>query len=290
MIKLNKLLDEKNTTLLIILFAALALFLPHLISLAQGNTGLFGAESYHQKILAESIIEKGASSETPSPTPYAFLLAFTTKLSNSDFASKFLPFFLGILSALFLNLLLKNLSLSKKERLIALFITILSPAFLSQFLISSPMALLLPLNLLAFCFLTSRSKTLHYLSIPLFITFPLFGILPAVINLLFLLFSYFTLKKKRRVILISVVSLALSVLLAVILQLTHRGFLSEIALSGQSLIPNLISELGALNGFPIFALLLSFLSLYSYWKEKSIPKSMSIYIPFLRMKSGYVSN
>ena len=216
-----------------------------------------GTESYDNLLIASSIQDDSLSTLTSSsPNLYHYLLAPSPKI-----LSIILPTILMIITILLLPPLLKKLDISPKIQNISLIMLILSPLFLSLIFLSTPLPLILLINVAGLLLLSQKKATSTIIALILFATIPLFGPLHVAILILTLL-CFSTIRKK---IFTHGPIVAIFITLESILYYTlSPPNISTITPK----LTNLFVELGSWYGMSIFYLLLAILGLLYLWRQK----------------------
>ena len=156
---------KKIKILYVFLLAIIVLMIPHLLRYFNGNI-LIGGESYYHAKIVKDIIDGNFQ----SLNPYHYILAFFTYIFG-DFASKLLPFLLGIFSLLLFYLILKKYF--NEEIFLILFILILSPDFIYTFTISNIHSFFIFISLLFYYFLKNKKRNILSITILLFLIYTL---------------------------------------------------------------------------------------------------------------------
>ena len=180
------------------------------------------------------------------------------------YASVILPIFFGLLSLLLFYQILILLKVERLNRVMILFLFLMSPIFIYTFTLSTPLCFVLFLQFLAFYLLLKKKTVYFVLSLLCFILIALSGILHALIFIIGALILAITNKKrlKQFYIIISVGAVSILVFRLPIYLQSKTFFLTKPILN------LFMSDLGAIFGFSTFSILLSVFGLITLWKYK----------------------
>lgn len=268
---------EFDSALMIFIFSTLLLLVPHLTRLLVYDSVMIGEESYYHARIAREMLGQGIPSYdlmVEEGRPYIFnlyhlTLAWFSSISSIDFASKFLPYFFGILSLFLFYIILKKFEVNLPHRFIISLILVASPVFVYTFTISSPLPMAIFLQLFAFWLFLKKSKISFAFSAVLFASAMFLGLLNNIIILLsllaVLLFNQKQINKKRAFILFSIL-LAISLIFYTPFLLKY-GLPEKTNFVQKSILRTYISDLGG-NGFAVFAIILTLVGLIITWRNK----------------------
>jgi hypothetical protein len=271
----GSLMKEKKFYLTIILITLLLLLLPHLIRLIAFNNIMAGEDTYYNLRFAEYIMQNLKIPATDplvdriyAYNPYHVVLAAAGYFTGVELASKIVPLILGILSMTLFYMIMKNLKLGEKKRFFICLILALSPIFIYTFSTSSQFALIIFLNILGFYFFIKKQRIFTFLSILVFASIPFFNFFNALVTLI-LLFTYTIVRgvDRRRLYLVSA-GIILKTIIYHLYIFYNFGLPQSPPFIANSLIQNLVSDIGAKTGFSFFAILLAFIGLVTTWKKR----------------------
>lgn len=276
--------------------SSLTLAIPNVLRTYNGDGGLIGDQSYLYARLAEYV---AANNHFPNydqlsfqgrPFKYSpgwiFLLASLHSLIGLSISalSKVLPVIFGVLTIIFLFLLLRGFRLLNSQITSAVFIFLLSAPFIYTSSISSPMVVAMLLSILGFYFFNFHGKLGFALSVFCFGLIPFFMLFYGfVIMVLLLIFVVIIDRKKLKKALV-ILSLFLLIYSYFII------FLGPINLTDFYANENVkfpIAEFGATYGISFFGLILSLFGLYKLYFKKQVKIFLFLLLPiflFLSMK------
>ncbi len=259
----KNLLNEKTALVFVIVLAAIVLSMPLLFRAIHKESSLPGKEPYYHSRVVEAISNDEGPGKDPllvderRPlliSPYHYMVSYLSRGIDEAYVVRFLPILLGILSAVLFFLMLRKHGVSYDLSLISVIVLISSPNFIYAYTLSTPLCLILFINLLAFFLLSSKSKYLSAVSILLFLTIPFFGVLDTVITLVLILIYAVLFKEKRLYAFVIIPACAL--LLTFVPQ---SGLFSAVnnPLINHNFFGRVVLELGSEYGFGFFVLLLA---------------------------------
>lgn len=266
---------SKNILIIIIAVALVTLSSIHLTRFFDGNNLPIGASEYYYSSSAEQIkisgLEKTISLSTvPQAMEYnLYTLLIAASPLDVQFAVKIIPLILGLLSAVMFNLFLRDLKISKDEKLISSLIFILSPGFIAAFAYSTPISAALTSIIIAAYYL-KKPYPKNLISTIFLILIPMFSISAAITTaILLIIYSLFDLKQLKtsiRLMFVLIISTCVSIFFLNIP-------LPKILIFEQSLsfnmLNNVISEFGAHYGIGIFVLTLGVLGMIFARRQNS---------------------
>jgi hypothetical protein len=267
---------EKRTFIFIVMLTLFILSVIPLVEQINNNSILLGDFTYYHLRIADSIIKEGYLDYDKLSyqgrkyvfQPYHLFLAFFGRLIGTDFIYIIIPLLLGVLSVIILYLILKNLGATIIERFWVLIILILSPVFIYLFSVLNQYSLSVSLILFGFYLFLKNKKVLYYLSIPIFVSLVVFGIINVIISLLLILAYSLTHKKKMKL---------FYFILSIVLVFSGLYYYSLYNVFGlpafydiesKNILQQTITELGAEYGIGMFAFLLALLGIIISWKNK----------------------
>ena len=221
---------------------------------------------YHER-MAQYIKENNIPNEDPlrfTPyivEPYHLLLSF---FPNIYLASIIIQLLSGLLSVIFLYLILKELKINAKKISIILLIFIFSPISIFLFSTSNPYAILAALTLIGFYFYMKSNYAALIFILTTFFN-PLFA-LPILAYLL----SFSLYKNKMKKFYIALAAIILTFILHSLPFYLKQGLPKIIPIA------NIITDFGAKIGFSVFALPLFILGLYIVWRiqKQTVPYAL----------------
>ena len=222
------------------------------------NLAIFGAESYYHlastKGLTEgTILIKQLYSFVPEQIYFL------------------VPLVLSFISIYFFTNLTKKINLPKKFTFVYLLLLLITPTFIFTLTTISAYGLYLVLILSGFLLLTTAKQTknmlIGYFSLVPFILATTFDLLSSLF-MIGLLFTYLYVNKTKQNKNIFLVTIIATVIGWATFQIPFvmGPFIEK---TKQTLLPNLISDLGGLNGISFFMLLLTFIGVAITWKRKN---------------------
>lgn len=270
-------LTEKNTLIYVMLAAVIVLLIPFLVRFLFYDNIMIGDESYYHANIARQIIEQNQLIHDSNYVfnPYQLVLASAGYFVGVEFASKLIPFLLGMLSALIFYLILKEFKMNIEERLFVLLILIASPAFIYLSVISNTQSVPVFLTLLGTYFLLKKKIVFTVLSLVSFATAVSFGIFNALLVIAILLAYLIKEKSKKTIILLSIIILISAAFMPVYFQEKAE------VLQKEGILQSSISDIGALAGIGIFNILLAFIGFSLIWRKKK--EYIFIFLPLLVM-------
>jgi len=273
---LKKHFNEKNLFVFILVFALIILLMPYLIRIVDYDSVLIGQMPYYHARIASSVISKGLPNYDKLSyggreyifNPYHLILAGFSYVFGVDFASKLLPFLLGISSLLIFYLIIKNFGFNLDQRALILFIFVMSPLFIYCFSVSNSYSAAIFLLLMGFYLFVKKKKVFFVFSVISFFLASFFGILNAIITITLLL-NYLLLNKKKlkRFFIVLFVLLAASSLYYLPFYVKH-GLPENFSFISVNVLQQSVSDMGSLFGFAVFALILALIGLIITWKNK----------------------
>ncbi|MDP2750422.1 MAG: hypothetical protein Q8O89_06330 [Nanoarchaeota archaeon] len=274
-------LTERNALIIIFLLATMILssiFLSRHAYFGNFDFPASDASYYHNRI---SGYERSASpnfffssndnlifgGRVYQASPYHILLGLISMATGITFAQIAIPIFLGLASIIIFFFIMREFNMPLLQRTIISFMIILSPLFIHTFTSSTPNCLAVLVLLLAFYLLIYKTeKKISYLSLPLVLLIPSFGIFPAMFfAVLLIYYVYFKNKnKKNHIYFLAFAVLILSSIFLFSDNMTITSYYSYLKLNP---VEEFISDLGGLAGFGIFNLLLMIFGVFVMWKR-----------------------
>ncbi len=264
-------IKDNKLILYIILVAFAIIIVPHLLRYLSGNPAIMGEEAYLHGRIAERIVDGDytidnlvVDGRTLYYSPYHFLLAVIATITSITVASIILPLALGIGSALMFYFLLKKFNMDSVEGFAALFVLIISPAFVYTFSISTNHSLSLFLILFS-AWAYMKKGTLQKIAFLSFTVASIINMFNGFILLLLLIMIIIKKKKNQKHIFFTIMILALIAFfiqppLTSIYQQTTNNIMTET-----------ISDLGAHIGFGVFMIILcAFGMIWSWCNKKEV--------------------
>jgi hypothetical protein len=276
---IEKYLKNKNEIPYIILLALIVLISPLVVRALFFEGALMGDEPYYHMRIAEEILNGHALPAIDALVygerdyvfnPYHLMLAAFGIIFTIESASKILPFLMGMLSALLFNSILGYFRVEPPKRLIILSFFIFSPVFIYMFSFSTPLCMLVFLDLLGVWLFTKKSPVCKVLAIICLAPVPFFGLLNAAITALAILLLVIYQKEGKWFFV---------ALMAVFLLGCVSAGLSSPSLLGYALadkpaflksnpIQDSLSLFGAKIGFSVVAIFLAAFGLVSTWGHR----------------------
>lgn len=274
-----KLFDEltgKRTAYYLLLFVVISLSIIPIIRFADHDSILLGQSSYYHARIAEQISEHGPiikdalMSRYYTPDIYHIILALAILIIGKTLAFALIPFVLGLFSVILFNKIIKQL-FSPALAFISTMILIFSPPFIYAFSTLNYYSLPIALILAGFLFFLKNDKNSYKLTLIFFLFIAVSDMINSIIFALLLL-SYSLINKPRQkeIFSLTIKGFSFSLLFHLLLFLLI-GSSKRMYLDSSPFILNLISDLGGLMGFGIFALLLAIIGFYQKWKTKKQP-------------------
>jgi len=257
-----------------LIVALLFLLLPVVLRAVDGNVYFMGGESYYHARMAEVIINEGGIPQTDSFVatgrnyvfnPYHLLLACFGLVFGAAIASKIMPLLLGLLCVYLFYFILQNFKIEAWTRLAITAVFIMSPVFIYTFAVSTPLCLILVLNLAGLLLLMKKGTVCTVLSLLFFGIAAMFGVFHAVVSAFIVFFYAFRYKKRLRrgyLVIAAIFFIMLSYSLPVFLSLEKTKFVSVDILS------SFFADLGGSAGISVFAALLALVGYAIVWKYK----------------------
>lgn len=270
---------EIRSSQLFILLALLALFVlsaPQIMRHLDSKPLLAGDESYYHARIARQIADEGIpkhdnlaySKRAYTFNPYHIILAALSAAFGVLLSSVILPFACGLASVLLFYLILKKLGFSRINRIMISCVFLLSPVFMHTFSLSSPLCVVILLDLLGFFIFMHKSNKLFIASLAVLIFASFFGLLNLIMVAAAAL-SYALARRKSMNRFYALLFLLLLVFMFHYLNVYFEsGFQLAAGLSETGLVKQFITDLGGMFGFSIFTLLLSALGLVAVWESK----------------------
>jgi len=268
MANIKEYLNERNSILFIVLITTAILLSPVALRFLNNNTMLIGDKAYYHARIGKLVSEKGIPEHDELSysgreyifNPYHLVVSFFT---NVETASKILVFLAGISSAVLFFFILKEIKVNIKQRLLIILVLVLSPAFIYTFSVSNIYALsVLFLMTGMYCLAKKRLFFSGFFLIAASF-FSLFNVLLAIIFLLGCLIR----KKDRKVMFITAAVLIIFLIYYVPFYSSH-GLPEKLEFISINPLQQLISGLGSMIGFSIFALMLAIIGFSVSWKRK----------------------
>jgi len=304
-------ITKKNYILYIILITAIFLIVPHMIRYVNyGELILPGDKSYYHLSISEQLLNKELSvNEVFSQaglsktnfndkliipfrpliiTPYHLIIAafgrYIPYISLTGIMLGLLIMF-GLASVFLFDRILERFKVSYLQRFIILLLLVLSPLFLQTFLMPDQIYFVIFLQLLGFYLYTSKTTSLKYLPVKYLSLIPyviisVFGIFHTLIAVMFILgYELFVNKKYWQIIGLSIVMIGISLYFNLPIYYKY-GFIKTSILS-ENILQSYVTDLGASEGFGIFAIILTIFGLIKTWPEKYEKKYSWIYVSCL---------
>jgi len=285
---LQRYINEKTVFFTSLVLLIIVLSMPYTIRTLNNNNTLIDSFSYYHARIAKEVLEKGVLPDYDNLlfggrayifNPYHLFIAFFAKFVGIEFVSKFIPFLLGIFSFLVFYLILKNLKIKLLNRFLIIIVLVLSPVYMYTFSISNPYSLIILLNLLGLYFFLKSKRVFFVLSALFFLSTVFFEPINTLIVLLLLLsYSLYERKKIRYFIILLIILLTAYISYYTLFCLNY-GFPIGNEFIKKNFFESSVTDLGALNGFSIFAIFSSLVGLYISWRNKS--RFVFIYITIL---------
>jgi len=280
----KKTFAKQHIALIVLLFAIIIIFTPHMLRSTFYNNLLIGEQPYYHARKALDIKNQGPVlidklSYGGKPyilNAYHILLALLSDLIEVEKLSRILPFLSGITSICLLFVLMKQFKIDPSRRNLTLFFLALTPAFIYTFTVSNPTAVGFCLNLFAIFFFTKKSRVLSYFSVLLFMIVPFFGFHNMLFSFVFLIFYHMVNKDKVEKYIKKVKLTFVTVVLIVIVSIINFGsIVSNLGFSHfypdfitRNIFVIFITDFGGMIGFSMFLILLSVIGLFITWRDK----------------------
>lgn len=306
-----KYINKKNYILYIILITTIFLIVPHIIRyINYGESILPGDKSYYHLSISEQLLNKELSvneffsqadlSQINSNdnlivpfrpviiTPYHLIITALGRYIpyiSLTWAMLGLLIMFGLASVFLFDRILERFNVSYLQRGIILLLLVLSPLFLQTFLMPDQIYFIIFLQLFGFYLYTSKTTCLKYLPVKYLSLIPyliisVFGIFHTLIAVMFICgYELFVNKKYWPVIILSVITISVSLYFNLPVYYKY-GFIKTSILS-ENILQSYITDLGAREGFGIFAIILAIFGLIKTWKEKYEKKYSWIYVSCL---------
>jgi len=274
-------LTEKNALVYVMLAAVIVLLIPHLARFLFYNNIMIGQESYYHATIAKQIIGQKSLIHDPKYVfnPYHLVLALAGYSIGVEFASKLIPFLLGMLSVLFFYLILKEFKIEIKKRFVISIILIISPSFIYLSTLSNSYSVPVFLTILGIYLLFKKNIFLTILSLIAFAAAIPFGIFNALLAITIII-AYliketqkdkasngakkpgFSFESKKAAVFLFMLFIISVLCFPLYFQQRTKVLPDENILQGS------ISELGALVGIGVFNLLLAAVGFFLIWKKR----------------------
>lgn len=254
----------------------LVLFLPYTLRYLRNNPTFIGEDSYYHTRVAKAILENKASfydeqaygNRPYDLNPYHFMLAGLGHFTSINRASKALPMILGLLSVLLMFMITGKMKLNWKLRLLFISVWIISPIFIYTYTVSTPLCLILLINLAGLYFFLNKGKLSLVISTILFSFVPLFGLYQIIIPIMLLLLVSIGKKQKIRAFYITMsVMISIAVIYNVYLLVVHNP-LPQAMYIEKDLVRSLISDLGGKIGLGAFSVVLLLVGIFLMWDKR----------------------
>jgi hypothetical protein len=208
-------------------------------------------------------------------TPYHILLAGLGNLFPSAAVIVVLAILLGITTLFLFDRILARFGFEYFERFVMAILLVMSPLFLSTYLIPDQIYFAIFLQLLGFYLYTCTKKGyIKYFSLLPYALLSLFSIIHTLIAILILFaYEYVSGKKYRFLLMLSAIMLGICLYYNFPVYFVY-GFIKAKISSGNFY----ISDLGSKNGFGIFTLLLLLFGIIGTWHEKYTKNYSWIYL------------
>ncbi len=277
-------IKKSQVFILLAFFLLIKLSDPHFIRYSNNQGSLIGDSAYYHSRIAEEIVRDGIPAEDSFAfggreyimQPYHIALAGFAYFFGVEAGSKIIPLLSGIVSLAFFYFILKKIGFGLLERISSSAILAMSPIFIYTFIVSSPISLMLFLDLFGFYFYMKKGKANIAVSTAALFIASIFSFS----NLLFVLavLSAYSLTKEKNRNRLSIITffMVISLLFKYIPFFFKHGFPAKHVFEELSLIQMFVSDMGGVLGFSIFTILLACLGLAAVWKRKK-----EFYIPYL---------
>lgn len=263
-------LSVKNRFVFLIVLSMIVLSMSHVIRYFYYDNLLIGEDSYYNLRLSNFVHEHN---ELPiynelsyGGRPIVNEMGWITLLSiNPGFLSRFLPFLLGVLSAVLFFLIARKIN--SRISFLSSVLFVISPGFMYLFSVSTKYTGAVFLGLLSFYLILSGFYLFGVLFLSLTSIFSFWG---GVISLsLFVILSFKNGYRKRWFLIAIILSLAFMVLqYSRLLSLDFPEFSFFYLRENVSFLQTLVSDFGGLYGVGFATLILSLIGIYSLWKKK----------------------
>ena len=269
-----KILKHRRIFLFVWVFAILLLLILAFLHLNYGLGDEKSEEFYHSRMASEiansgkipSIDTGTIENRSYNINPYHILLAIFISFFGKEFSIIILPLILGIIMLLVFILTLNQMGIDKERVVLIVFLTIITPNFLTTFSTLNDSSLVLVLMFLSFYLLiTFKSWILQFLSFLIFTLALFFNLFAALIAIAFLFLGYSIEKTKTS---ISRLGIVLLVFVA-FLYYVNVPLSNLLIHSKEPYLGVLLSDVGSFVGFSTFFLVLSLIGMGVFWKRKS---------------------
>jgi len=274
-------LTEKNTLVYVMLIAAIVILIPHLVRFSFYNNIMIGEESYYHATIAKQIIEQKSLIHDPNYVfnPYHLILALAGYFIGVEFASKLIPFLLGMLSVLVFYLILKEFKIEIEERFVISLILIISSSFIYLSTMSNIYSVPVFMTLLGIYLLFKKNIFLTVLSFLAFAAAISFGMFNALLVITIIIAYLIEETQKEKVSLetkkprFSFKSKKAAVFLFMLFIISVLCFPLYFqqrtkVLPAGNILQSSISDLGALTGVGVFNILLAVVGFFLIWKKR----------------------
>lgn len=281
---------DRKFIIYMIIVAALALSVPHLLDYISGDPLMIGEEAHLHKRVSERITDLDFTKDELIVdgrilyySPYHFMLALVGYMISPVFASIILPLMLGMGTIIIFYLLLERFPLERVERFAALSIFIVSPAFIYVFSASTEHSLSLFLIMLSI---------LLYLKGGIYQKFAFASFILACMNsmfngiLLLLVLTIYVIKTKDN----QKHIFFLLMLLLMLAFFVHPPWTSTYPPMVEGLTNGIVSDLGAKIGFSVFIVVLCLLGIIWTWPEKKRITALYILLAALLIISYFTGS
>ncbi len=259
---------------LLVIAAAIILSLPYMLSDRLDSETLIGSESTLNAKIVKDLSESNAD---PGYNPYHHLLAFISGLGGVVFASKAVPFSLGIVAVILSYAIIRRYSKDDMQTAIIIIMLILSPLYIYSFTVSNPWSLFVVMLLLSF-YLFEAGGFFRYLSYAVIICLSFFGIIESGVAMLFIaILTYRSSKDRIELILLFFFTLLISLFLYISASFNYQR------LNLLRYIEESLTIFGGFRSFGVFFLLLAVYGIIVSWKKQyaNFPYVVSVLLLFL---------
>lgn len=269
-------IGKRQAFLILAAALALSLIVPHLIRASSHGGILMGDISHYHARIAEEMAAGGIPREDTLAyggreyifSPYHALLAAASPAFGAEWASRIIPAVSGIFSLALFYLILKKLNFHLLGRLSASAVLALSPVFAHSFALSSPVSIMILLDLFGIYLYLHRGKSFAAAS-GLALSAASFFSFSNMIFALLAVFAYSSIKEEdRKRASIVTFFIVLVLLFHYIPFYFSHGFPEGGSISQAGRIQEFVSDLGGRSGFSIFGLILAGIGLASNWRRK----------------------
>jgi hypothetical protein len=257
--------DEKRTIILMLLVALLVLASPIIIKWALNQNTYLSEETYYNVRMVEQMKDEGIlHQDLLQEREYDFNL-FHYLVAKSgiglDFAAKYLPIIMGVISLLLVYILLKSINLGQNDVFFAIIILATTPVFLFKFTTFSPDILGFPLLLLGLVlFFRGYYASIFFLGATAFI-----NVMYPFMALVMITGDYFTRRKKLWISAANIAVIILALVAGIfLLNINYLAAFIPVKLG----LNGFLIEFGAIKGFALAMIGLAIIGLFSWWNRE----------------------